>query len=1440
MRIHCWIWWITVILLFLRYCRADADDDTDEELLDKKEIRIENTTNAGKTTTTKPEPKLKDARDLEIPRCESNHDCVHGGVCKKGNIGYGICMCPASCPATIPVRCGYRFSSASQCLLMDKIYRSKYDVLDPACYHNQCVCPPQFDEVQVAATDLPLRLNTTLPPIKCDKRDLQVVGNAFPSPSVYKGSDVTLFCCINVDPEGFVDAAGVFFIQNSTLMREATAHPFNEEYRRRSQGRHACWELEIKNAQPSDTGSYMCMVTSSVPGATANYTIDFEVKDHHRRSHSYWYKRPKKVTKPTDSVSSSEFGMKPPNKTPRMIHKLRVNATEKEAVITWESEEGPEGSQVVPIDLRLVRRTDNRGHVVFSQDNATSPVIVKELRAATPYTLFVSGKDGTVPFEFTEHFSTKQKRPHAPKEEDVRVLNSGSSLICEVEWKSPAETNGRIVKYFVSVRGALRIPRPDGSLIPDDFPMASEADKRCANWDGDESKAGQSGINPIDFSTDFYSCKFGPLKPNRNYSVSVWAENSAGRSLPAVFKKSCVTNYAQPDVVHEPQTSLAANQSTFSLKFGAAPDDTNGPISCYYVAIVPIPKNVSLDLLPPTNEIVMDSFSKVFSNNLHGSAAEKKRFFAYIAESYTEFPRETIIGDGGGVADMQPCNVQYLSRYSAEDLALRTGLKYTGFLIVRVDKEEEKKFDKSNPIGGSRFLQRILDRDRSANPTKRVSLMRKQRQLHLSGPAYGFSGYFKPVILDPEASSGGFATVLKVVVPLVIFIAMATLFAMAIVNRHRRGRGHPYHWCPLSRIISKDVADRTLLKPSFGAVLIEDLPTEYVMRHRDSDFVFVQEYEALPHYQFETTASNRKDNLHKNRYNDIRAFDETRVKLSKIDGDDSSDYINANYIKSWNGLKTFIAAQAPLDATLGDFWRMIWEQEAYLIVMVANLSEKNRQQCAKYWPDDSVQRYGDIVVKPVQAFYFSDYAVRTFDIVHVDEAINDGNPMIEYANIPMIRNSGAFGANARRVTQYHFMNWNDYKAPECSTSMLRFLHILRDVPEFNDSPVVIHCSAGVGRTGTFITIDSMFDQCNAEGKANVFEFVSSLRRQRNLMVQSVEQYVFIYKALAEWHLYGYTDMDIDQFEEHYQMLLEPSMRERSASFNGSQRVMLGKSTDKSCENGLEEEFKRLERNLEVPPSTSFASKDENLMKNRFEAAVPYDKYRVVLSPTIGYADSSYINASHIKGYFYSYIVAQDPVSEVTVFDFWRMIADQRISTVVMLSNEADWSASEKYWPEEVGKTATFRAPRNNVDVEFIDEERQPDYLTRTLAYSMKDNEGGQKQEIVQYAFTSWPSEAPVPTSSTSLLSLISRVLERQSRLADSGPILVHCRNGSSETGIFVCISLLLLRLKAERRIDVFQTVKGLQNQRPMMFTKLEQYSFCYQSVADYISRTSTR
>ncbi|CAI4231718.1 unnamed protein product [Auanema sp. JU1783] len=1373
-----WIWYSSFILLLLRH-----------ETVQAASHRLSSNSSLIK--------KPKTAEELGVPKCTSNYNCVNNGACVRDADGNGRCLCPRSCPPVIPINCKYSRDDSS-CLSMGDEYSRKYSIAEPTCHRSRCLCPPMFEPI--VNSRFPVK---NLLPTKCDKRELQVIGVAYPSDSVYKGADVTLYCCINIDPINHIDANGVTFVQNETVTREPTKHPFREllsEYEQLTTP--SCWELEIKNVQLSDSGSYMCIVTPSTNYTPVNYTIEFQVK------------------------------------APRMIQNLAIHANETAANITWDIQEGPQ----LKIDLKLLRRTGYEGKEVWTQENAISPVTIGSLRSATPYTLFVSVRDGQLePFQLSEHFTTLETKPLPPKYVGVRVgynsgpSNSGSFLNCEVEWRAPALTNGRIVKYYVRVRGQLRKSRPGGPLVPDDFPPSVE--KKCANWD--ETEQAVNGINPIEFSSDLYFCKYGPLKPNRNYTVTVWAENAAGKSSPVTFPKTCVTHYAEPDQVEKPTTSAGTNHSSFSLTFNQKPEDINGPISCYYIAVVPLPKNVSLDGLPQPANIAMDTHTKAFSNNLQ-PYTERKVYFAYIAESYAHLPDRTVIGDDLYIPGIKQCNMLYLSRYSVSDKPIKQGIKYTGFLIVRVDKEKDdvevgpSLLKKKNSI---RYLRSVSD----SNSPHVFSSGRAIRQLHMSGPVYGYSAYFKPVFLQEDDGSS-LGTVFKVVGPVLLFAVMASVVGLVIMQR----RGMLSNWWPLK--IAKETPERTLLKPTYQAVLIEDLPSEYLLRHRDSDFMFSQEFESLPSYAFEAFSSNRKENAAKNRYNDIRAFDSTRVKLKKINGSEYSDYINANYVNGWDMRKKFIAAQAPLENTLDDFWRMIWEQDCRVVVMVANLLEKNRNQCAKYWPDDISIRYGDYKVVPVSSNYNACYTVRTFDLIDMKSSGASGskrsnfssvesNIGSEYANVPSARLSGRVdtpsndGDDVRRIVQYHFTTWNDYRAPECSTGLLRFVNKLRSLPEFNEYPVVIHCSAGVGRTGTFVAIDSMLDQLETEGKANIFSFVSDLRKQRNLMVQSLEQYVFIYKSLAEWYLYGNTDVEAEELEACYNRLIDPSDR----SFRNMTTSGFASRPDSSApKNGLESQFKKLNQTLEPTPKISFALKEENIMKNRFEAAVPYDKNRVVLAPLMGSVDdSSYINASELKGYFYPYILAQDPVSENTVFDFWRMISEKNVTTIVMLSREDDLSYSERYWPEDSCKEFIASKNQHRFIVQLLSEETFSYYHVRKLLYQSSQT-GKEWVAVTQYCLLDWSTDQTVPSSASSILSLIGRVLETQSQLPDSGPIVVHCRNGSSQGGIFCSISLLLERLKTEQKVDVFQTVKMLQSQRTMMFTKLEEYDFCYRAIIEYV------
>nr|KAF6458394.1 protein tyrosine phosphatase receptor type E [Rousettus aegyptiacus] len=193
---------------------------------------------------------------------------------------------------------------------------------------------------------------------------------------------------------------------------------------------------------------------------------------------------------------------------------------------------------------------------------------------------------------------------------------------------------------------------------------------------------------------------------------------------------------------------------------------------------------------------------------------------------------------------------------------------------------------------------------------------------------------------------------------------------------------------------------------------------------------------------------------------------------------------------------------------------MVWEQKSTTIVMLTNLKERKEEKCYQYWPDQGCWTYGSVRVCVEDCVVLVDYTVRKFCI----QALPDG------CKAP------------RLVSQLHFTSWPDFGVPFTPIGMLKFLKKVKTLNPVHAGPIVVHCSAGVGRTGTFIVIDAMVDMMHAEQKVDVFEFVSRIRSQRPQMVQTDMQYSFIYQALLEHYLYGDTELDVSSLERHLQTL----------------------------------------------------------------------------------------------------------------------------------------------------------------------------------------------------------------------------------------------------------------------------------------------------------------
>uniref|UniRef100_A0A669CC78 Tyrosine-protein phosphatase non-receptor type n=1 Tax=Oreochromis niloticus TaxID=8128 RepID=A0A669CC78_ORENI len=268
---------------------------------------------------------------------------------------------------------------------------------------------------------------------------------------------------------------------------------------------------------------------------------------------------------------------------------------------------------------------------------------------------------------------------------------------------------------------------------------------------------------------------------------------------------------------------------------------------------------------------------------------------------------------------------------------------------------------------------------------------------------------------------------------------------------------------------------------------------------------FWEEFETLQQQEckllYSRKEGQRPENKNKNRYKNILPFDHTRVVLKDGDPDEpGSDYINANIIMVCNQgtkvKKSYIATQGCLHNTISDFWRMVFQEDSRVIVMTTKEVERGKSKCVKYWPDVSaLKEYGAMRVRNVRETSAHDYILRELKL--------------------------SKGNTERTVWQYHFRAWPDHGVPTDPGGVLDFLEEvnLKQESILDAGPITVHCSAGIGRTGTFIVIDILIDVIREKGvdcDIDVPKTIQMVRSQRSGMVQTEAQYRFIYMAVQHY------------------------------------------------------------------------------------------------------------------------------------------------------------------------------------------------------------------------------------------------------------------------------------------------------------------------------------
>ncbi|XP_039525421.1 receptor-type tyrosine-protein phosphatase delta isoform X34 [Pimephales promelas] len=836
------------------------------------------------------------------------------------------------------------------------------------------------------------------------------------------------------------------------------------------------------------------------------------------------------------------------------------------------------------------------------------------------------------------------------------------------------------------------------------------------------------------------------LQPETQYSFLLTNRGNSAGGL-----QHRVSTMTAPDILRTKPYLIGKTNSDGMVTVELPTVQTAEKIKGYYIVVVPLKKQRPgkfIKLWDNPDEMNLEELLREINRTSRALRFRRQlELKPYIAAYFHELPTEFTLGDAKTYGDF-------------ENKQLLNGQEYVFFVLAVLEISENMLY--------------------AASP--------------YSDPVVFADIDPQPIIDEEEGLIWVVGPVLAVIFIICIVIAIL-LYKSSQPDRKRAesearkgslpsGKEMPSHH-PTDPVELRRLNFQTPGMASHPPIPVMELADHIERLKANDNLKFSQEYESIdPGQQFTWEHSNLEVNKPKNRYANVIAYDHSRVLLSAIDGIPGSDYINSNYIDGYRKQNAYIATQGALPETFGDFWRMIWEQRSANIVMMTKLEERSRVKCDQYWPNRGTETYGLIQVTLLDTVELATYCVRTFAL---------------YKN---------GSSEKREVRQFQFTAWPDHGVPEHPTPFLAFLRRVKSCNPPDAGPMVVHCSAGVGRTGCFIVIDAMLERIKHEKTVDIYGHVTLMRAQRNYMVQTEDQYVFIHDALQEAVTCGTTEVPARNLYAYIQKLTQ---------------IESGDNVT-----GMELEFKRLANTKAHTSRFISANLACNKFKNRLVNIMPYESTRVCLQPIRGVEGSDYINASFIDGYRQqkAYIATQGPLAETTE-DFWRMLWEHNSTIIVMLTKlrEMGREKCHQYWPAE--RSARYQY----FVVDPMAEYNMPQYILRE--FKVTDARDGQSRTVRQFQFTDWPEQG-VPKSGEGFIDFIGQVHKTKEQFGQDGPISVHCSAGVGRTGVFITLSIVLERMRYEGVVDIFQTVKMLRTQRPAMVQTEDQYQFCYRAGLEYL------
>ncbi|XP_044729412.1 phosphatidylinositol phosphatase PTPRQ [Chrysoperla carnea] len=741
----------------------------------------------------------------------------------------------------------------------------------------------------------------------------------------------------------------------------------------------------------------------------------------------------------------------------------------------------------------------------------TFEVEITGMTAFTEYTCSTNIKnaaDGKSE-EDTTYIKTKADVPSEPLIEDVIEINSNSFKII---WQNPESIPGENYSETLEI-----IEIGPKFYIPSDCNTSTQNNTIIP-----ELEKGQK------------SYYYDQAKPYTEYTIKIFGTTEAGNGPPTY--KTIVTNPSASEPVRDLNVSIIYNKDkNYSYPYDIqvkwqSPCNSSGKLQSFFVQVgeneefsIDAVENktsysTSLEDLKPETNYMIQVYAQTFNSPV-SSPAPWDFITPAGVPSFTKDYLNISVDPHKTNSPEHKAEIQFPQSIFGNEMGT---INFYSIIISKAGFEGPQKFESWNDTGDNW----VNDVEKWPNNRYQATLVRWKplcrvgmpcnfiigvddckdlnvKEQYCNGPLdpntnysvriRGFTskGFCEtPSIYFQTAVSFNVGIIIAVIISLFIF---GTCLSFAIYFKN----GNASVWVKsifLCKDISTSASQNTVMPPRIS---VQNFPAHCIMLRSNANQLS-SEFSLLETLSDDiallTYIGDLPHNRVKNRYPNIKPYDVTRVKL-RVVPDEFSDYINASYIKGYSSDVEYIATQGPKEETIDDFWQMVYENDVKQIVMVTNLTEKGKSKCYKYYPEelDPVTCNNGIELE----CEFIEFR-QAFTIRHICLKKKSNPYLIE-----------------RKLIHLQFHEWPDFGVPQSTDSVLKLCREIRSHQAHNYGVVVVHCSAGVGRTGTIIAIDILVQAIHANRKIDVFGTVHNLRKQRQHMVKNEGQYAFIYSCLRD-------------------------------------------------------------------------------------------------------------------------------------------------------------------------------------------------------------------------------------------------------------------------------------------------------------------------------------